>query len=240
MNNTGNKHIVLVVGVPSSGKTTSLMNVPNQERIAYLNTDLKELPFKSKFQELSIIDPKDITEAIRQIEEEPSIESGILDTLTFLMNQFEQQYVLGATDTRAMWQEYASFYQKFLHSIKSGTKNYAILAHVKDILNEKDHVMETKIPVKGAVGHIGVEADFTTIIASKRMPITKLEDWANPLLNITDDEREDGFKYVFQTRIDKETIGERMRSAIGLWDRKEKYIDNDVSKVFTRLNEYYK
>ena len=100
--------------------------------------------------------------------------------------------------------------------------------------------MESKVPVKGSVGKTGVEADFTTILSTKQLPITKLEGIENDLLHITDEEREGGCKYVFCTRITKDTIGEKMRSAIGLWKRNELYIDNDLDQVFTRLKEYYR
>ncbi len=245
MSETNNKNIVLVMAKPSMGKTTSLMNMKNQDRIAYLNADLKELPFKSKFKEINIVDPKIIIQAINEIELTETLDSAVLDTITFLMNQFERQYVVthlnknGVLDTMAGWGEYSKFYNEFMHLIKSGTKNYAVLAHENDVLNEKEMILETKVPVKGAVGKIGVEADFTTVVSAKRMSLIALEDWHNDLLNITEENKEDGFKYVFQTRIDASSIGEKIRSAVGLWGRKEKYIDNDLSIVFSRLNEYY-
>ena len=34
-----NKNIVLIMGKPSSGKSTSLMNLSNQDKLIYLNTD---------------------------------------------------------------------------------------------------------------------------------------------------------------------------------------------------------
>ena len=95
------------------------------------------------------------------------------------------------------------------------------------------------MPIKGAVGRTGVEADFTTILSTKQMPIKKLEGFENDLLHITDEEKEDGFKFVFVTRITKESVGEKMRSAMGLWTRKELYIDNDLNQVFARLKAYY-
>jgi hypothetical protein len=245
MENLNNKNVVLVLGRPSTGKTTSLMYIPNQEKIAYLNADLKALPFQSKFKNVDLVDPKLILTAISQIEASDSIEGAVLDTITFLMNQFERQYVAthknakGVIDTMAGWGEYSKFYSTFMHAIKGGTKNYAILAHDSDVYNEKDLVVETKVPIKGAVGKIGVEADFTTIIATKRMTIAALEPYENDLLRITDEELEDGFKYVFQTRITAGNIGEKIRSAMGLWDRSELYIDNNLSNVFKRLNSYY-
>lgn len=233
------------MGKPSTGKSTALMNIQNQERIAYLNADLKELPFKSNYQELNIVDPKTVLQAIPEIENSENIDSAVLDTLTILMNQFERQHVAthrnakGVLDTMAGWAEYSKFYSELIQAIKSGSKSYAIMAHESDMLNEKEMVLETKVPVKGAVGKIGVEADFTTIIATKKLPINALEGWENDLLTITDNDREDGFKYVFQTRIDASSIGEKIRSPIGLWDRKEKYINNDLNLVFDRLREYY-
>lgn len=36
---TGNKNIVLVMGKPNTGKSTSLMKLKNQSKMVYLNTD---------------------------------------------------------------------------------------------------------------------------------------------------------------------------------------------------------
>src|SRR5690606_40073671 len=46
---SGNKNVVLICGEPNTGQSTSLMNLTTQDRMAYLNCDLKELPFRSKF-----------------------------------------------------------------------------------------------------------------------------------------------------------------------------------------------
>ena len=239
MLDVGNKNIVLVVGKASTGKSSSLRNLGNQEGIAYLNTDLKEVPFKSKMQEVSIKDPMDIHNAISEIEDNSEFHMGVLDTLTFLMSNYETQYVLSSANTQKAWGDYGAFYKQFIHNIKSGTKNYAIMAHVQDIMNESEMAIETKAFVKGAVGKTGVEADFSIVIASRKVPIKTLKGIENSLLNITEEEEEDGFKYVFQTRVDKETMGWTMRSPLGLWSRNEKYIDNDLDAVFKRLNEYY-
>lgn len=228
------------MGKPSSGKSTSLMNLKNQEAKVYLNTDMKELPFQDNFaKNIMVSDPTDILPFIHEIEAQASIDGVILDTMTFLMDMYEQQYVKTATNTQQAWGNYAGFYKSFIHAIKSGTKNYAIMAHEMDVLNESEMCMESKVPVKGSVGKTGCEADFTTILSAKKVKLKDLEGWENDLLNITEDEKEDGFKYVFQTRIDKDSIGGKMRSAIGLWSRKEKYIDNDIEQVFNRLNQYY-
>ena len=235
-----NKNIFLIMGKPNTGKSTSLMNLHNQNKMVYLNTDLKELPFKSRFiKNVEVADALDVLAYIKEIEQSEQVEGAVLDTLTFLMSMFERQYVNGSANTQKAWGDYGNFYREFIHASKAGSKDYAILAHEDSFLNEQSMQMESRVPLKGSVAKIGVEADFTTILSTKQMPIKKLEGHENDLLHITDEEREDGFKYVFATRVTKESVGEKMRSAIGLWNRNELYIDNDLNQVFNRLKEYY-
>jgi hypothetical protein len=234
-----NQNIVLICGVPSSGKTTGLMHMTNQEKGVYFNTDLKTLPFKSKFTEVSITEAIQINDYVAQVEAEPNMEFAVLDTVSFLMSQFEQQNVVGSANGQQAWGNYANFYKQLIHQIKSGTKDYAIMTHTEDKLNEKDMVLETKAAIKGSVGRIGIEADFSVILTAKRMSIKALKGYENDLLHITEEEEEDEYKYVLMTKVDKNTLGEKTRAPIGLWDRKEKYIDNNLQIVFDKLHEYY-
>lgn len=71
------------------------------------------------------------------------------------------------------------------------------------------------------------------------MTTDDLADYDNDLLTFTEREKTLGFKYVFQTQITKDTVNERMRSPIGLFDDKETFINNDVTLVLKRLEEYY-
>lgn len=228
------------MGPPNSGKSMSLMQMTNQKRIVYLNTDLKPLPFKDNFaQNVEVDDANDILSFIHEIEAHDEIDGAVLDTISFLMSMYERQYVTRAEDTQAAWGGYGTFYRDFIHAIKSGTKDYVILAHEAVQHNEKTMRWESSVPVKGAVGRTGVEADFTTILSSRQIELTDLEGHENDLLHITDLEKEDEFKYVFVTRITKDTVGQKMRSAMDLWGRNELYIDNDIQQVFTRLKKYY-
>jgi len=234
-----NKNIVLISGKPNSGKSSSLRNM-DVSKMVYLNTDLKAVPFKATFAaQAEIADAKDVLAYIKQIEENDNITGAVLDTLTFLMSMYERQYVSNAKDGQKAWGSYGIFYKEVIHAIKSGTKDYVILAHEDTLYNEENLTMETKIPVKGAVGKIGVEADFTTIVSAKQVPLKKLQGHENPLLNITEEEKEDGIKYVFVTRITKDYAGEKMRAPINFWSRDELYIDNDVNHIYDRLKTYY-
>ena len=58
-------------------------------------------------------------------------------------------------------------------------------------------------------------------------------------LPLTPEDEANGFKYVFQTRLTKETVNERIRSPMGMWDIKETYIDNNLQNVINRLHKYY-
>lgn len=59
------------------------------------------------------------------------------------------------------------------------------------------------------------------------------------MLNITPEEVALGFKYVFQTKITKDTINERLRGPLGLFDTKETFVDNNMQQVLDHLKKYY-
>ncbi|MFC0819730.1 hypothetical protein [Moraxella marmotae] len=87
--------------------------------------------------------------------------------------------------------------------------------------------------------NILVESYFSCIVSTKKVTVDSLNDYQNELLTYTDREKALGIKYVFQTQITKETVDERMRSPMGLFDDSETFINNDVNLVLKRLNEYY-
>ena len=141
------------------------------------------------------------------------------------------------------WGQYAQ-YMKILMSqvVAKSTKNVVFLAHTSDVLNEAEMVNETMVKVKGSLMNQGIESFFTCVISTKKMTLTKLEDKVakSPLFKATPDDKDNGFKYVFQTRLTKETVNERIRSPMGMWPRNETYIDNNLQNVINRLHEYYK
>jgi len=158
-----------------------------------------------------------------------------------MMDQYESQYVLTSSNSMKMWGEYAQFFKRLMQDqVAKSTKNIIFLAHTSDVLNESEMVSETLVKVKGSLMNSGIESWFTTVIAAKKLPITKLQTYSNSMLNITEDEEFIGIKRVFQTRLTKDTVNERITSKMGLWSKEETYIDNDVQLVLDRLNQYYK
>jgi hypothetical protein len=237
-----NDHLVLISGKSSTGKSASLMDMLDPKGVMYLNCENnKKLPFKSGFQEFPITDPYQVYEGFTAAETMPAVHTIVIDTATYLMDMFETVHVLTrGTNTMKAWGEYAQFFKKLMSQyVAKSTKNVIVLAHSMDILNEQEMAMETLVKVKGSLMNQGIESFFSTVLSSKKVQITKLAGYENKLLNITDEEEALGFKYVFQTRLTKETVNERMRSSLGMWTVAETYIDNSVQSVIDRLQDYY-
>ena len=95
-----NNHLVLLGGKSAAGKSASLMNLQNPEGVMYLNCEAgKKLPFKSKFKEFVIVDPMQVYEAFEVAESKPEIHTIVVDTLTYLMDMYENLYVVGSANT---------------------------------------------------------------------------------------------------------------------------------------------
>jgi len=240
-----NPRVVLIAAPPSMGKTHSLYKMADDPGVAYLNLDLKDTPFripKGGMKSLKITDAKLLLDALEDLETNyPEVHTIIIDTITFAMNQYENQYVLTASDTRKAWQGYGQFYNKIMHIVKCSMKNFIILAHTYTEYSEESLAMETKVPIKGAVGKVGAEADYNIVLNARKVPTKTVEPFLedNKLLTLTPKEERIGVKYVFQTDLTKETLSEKIRSPMGLWSDNELYINNDISLITQRLSEYY-
>lgn len=81
--------------------------------------------------------------------------------------------------------------------------------------------------------------DFSTVVGTKRMPIKELEGFKSDILTITDEEKDLGYKHVFQTQPTKKTVGDRIRSPMGMFSKQETYMDNDANLLIKHLREYY-
>lgn len=241
MSQTYNEHLVLLVGKSSTGKSTSLMGLENQEGVMYLNCESgKKLPFKSKFKQYTITDPLQVQEAFEAAESMPEIHTIVVDTLTYLLDMYESVYVIPSTNGMQAWGQFSQYFKTLMQDkVAKSTKNVIFLAHTADSLNESEMLMETKVPVKGSLKNNGIESYFSIVIGSKKVSLKTLKAYGSELLTVTPEEEALGFKYVFQTKITKDSVNERLRGPLGLFETKETFIDNNMQLVLNRLKAYY-
>lgn len=237
-----NDQLVLVGGFSGVGKSASLRNIRNQKNWMYLNCEAgKRLPFKNDFNSFRITDPYQVHEAFDYGTNNPEVEGIIVDSVTFLMDMYETQYVLSSSNTMKAWGDFAQFFKVLMQNkVTVFGKPVIMIAHVKDELDEKAMEIKTSVPVKGSLKNNGIEAYFSTVVAAKKITLKDLEKVTNNLLHVTDEEKEVGYKHVFQTRITKATVGERIRSPMGMFSKEQTYIDNDVQLLLDHLTAFYK
>ena len=159
--NTQNDQLILVCGVSASGKSASLRNIKNQEKWLYMGTEAgKRLPFKNKFRSARVDDPYQVIDAFDYaIEHKDEVEGIIVDSLTFLMDQYESKYVLTSSNTMRAWNEFQQYFKTLMQDkvIKFG-KPVIFTAHTLKTLNESTGEFEVCVPIKGALKNNGIEA----------------------------------------------------------------------------------
>jgi hypothetical protein len=236
-----NTNLVLISGKSATGKSFSMKSLKDPKGVVYLNCENnKRLPFKSQFKEFNITHPGQVYEGFAWAETQGNIHTIVVDSLTYLMDLYEIAIVDKAANTQKAWGTYRAFFKELMAKyVAMSTKSCIFLAHTADVYNEQEMAVESFVKVKGSIMNTGVESYFSTVISTKKMSIQKLENYSSPLLNITEEEKELGFKYVFQTRITKDSIHERIRSS-DMWKKEETFIDNNAQYVIERLHQYYK
>ena len=236
-----NNNLVLLCGKSATGKSASLQMLKDPEGVMYLNCENnKKLPFRSKFQEFTITDPTDVPDAIDSVQDNKKIHTIVIDSLTYLMDMFESTKVLTSTNTMKAWGQYAQFMKNMMaQNVANSNKNIIFIAHTSDIFNESEMVNETMVKVKGSLMNTGVESYFSTVIACKKVPLKNLEAYKSDLLSYNDEEKLLEYKYVYQTKLTKDTVNERIRSPMRMWDTQETFIDNNLQHILNRLHEYY-
>lgn len=241
MSTAVNDNLILLGGKSAAGKSASLMGLKNPEGVMYLNCEAgKKLPFKAAFKQFTITDPLQINEAFDAAEDMPDVHTIVVDSLTYLMDMYESVYVLNSANTMKSWGEFAQYFKTLMqHYVAKSTKNVIFTAHTLDSLNESESIMETKVPVKGSLKNNGIESYFSIVLASKKVHLKTLKDYKSDLLTITPEEEALGFKYVFQTKLTKDTVNERLRGPLGLFSTQETYTDNNMQMILDRLHEYY-
>jgi hypothetical protein len=242
MSEETNDQMILVGGVSGAGKSAALRNIRDQHRWIYINCEAgKRLPFANKFIQARVDDPWQVYGFVDEAIANPDAVDGlIIDSSTFMMDMFESQYVIGQADTMKGWSNYAQFWKNLLQKklVQFG-KPVIIIAHVLEIYDESALAMKRSVPIKGALKNQGVEAYFSTVVEATKIPVKDLKDYDPELLHISEDENDLGFKYVFQTRLTKETLGTRIRSPMGLFNKTQTYMDNDSQLLLDHLHRYY-
>lgn len=241
MSDQVNDHLVLLCGKSAAGKSASLMNLKQPEGVVYLNCESgKRLPFRAGFKQFTITDPTQVPEAFEHFQDDPSVHTIVVDSLTYLMDMYESLYVLNSTNTMKAWGDFAQYFKNLMqYHVARSNKRVIFTAHTLDQLNESEMILETKVPIKGALKNQGIESYFSIVIAAKKVPLKKLDTYKSDLLVITPEEEALGYKYVFQTKLTKETVNERLRGPLGLFTSEETFVDNDMQKMLDRLQEYY-
>lgn len=238
-----NDQLILVGGQSGSGKSASLQKIRNQPNWLYLNCEAgKRLPFRNDFQSFRIEDPYQIYEAFDHGTGNKDVHGLIIDTATFMMDMFESMYVIGATNTQQAWGSYAQFFKVLMQQkVVAFEKPVVILAHTREDLDEKAMEMKTSVPVKGSLKNQGIEAYFSTVVSAKKVSLKELQEsgFDSDLLHISEDDEILGYKHVFQTRLTKKTIGERIRSPMGLFTREQTFMDNDAQLLLDHLHSFY-
>lgn len=236
-----NTQLVLICGKTGTGKSASLMGLRNPERVAYMNCENnKRLPFPAKFMQANVVDPLQVQQTMEALTGNDKYDVIVIDTLTYLMDMYETQYVINSANSMKMWGEYAQFFKRIMQEgVAKSDKQIIFTAHTSDIYNESEMVSETMVKVKGSLMNQGIESYFSTVIATKKVPIKTLEKYKNDLLTITPEEERLEFKYCYQTRLTKETVNERIRGPLGMWLPNETFIDNNAQLVLDRLKQYY-
>jgi hypothetical protein len=198
------------------------------------------LPFRAKFKQYTITDPLQVIEAFDAAETMADVHTIVVDSLTYLLDMYESMYVINSANTMKAWGDFSQYFKVLMQQKVAGSSKRVIFtAHTSETLNENEMAVETKVPVKGSLKNNGIESYFSVVIASKKVPLKVLKEYPNSMLTITPEEEALGFKYVYQTKITKDSVNERLRGPLGLFDTKETYIDNNMQLVMDRLNEYY-
>jgi len=238
-----NDQLVLIVGYSGTGKSASLRYIRDQPTWMYLNTEAgKQLPFQHTFKAFKISDPYQVYEGFDHATINPDKFGGIIiDSITFLMDMYETMYVIDQPNTQKAWSNFAQYFKVLMQEkIVKFDRPTIVTAHVKDELDEVRHEMKVSVPIKGALKNNGVEAYFSTIVAAKKVTLLELEKYGSDLLTITEEDQDLGYKHVFQTRPTKETVGERIRSPMGMFSRAQTYMDNDAQRLLDHLKKFYR
>ena len=224
-----NKKSILLLGPSGSGKTASIKNLVAEhgDKVAYIDADGKSmLPFKGKNKIAKYIipkDPLDVLVGIRKLEEDPTIEYIVIDTLSHLLRILEQRHVIESADSRGAWGKvYQAFIQDLLHFANNESKkSWVFISHTMegDVENFK---VPVKAFVKGSTKSLGIESWFSMVVYTS---VVDCEEC--PM----------GVKYGFQVQKTKDTTNLSVKTPMDMFDEPFVY-PNDIMLIFKAIDEY--
>lgn len=236
--------LLLVAGTAASGKSSSLRNLRNPEKVLYLSSESnKPLPFRDKFKKLQggLNNPNDVFQLFDMFEKDPNLDTIVIDSITFLMDMFESMNVLTSSNQMSGWSSYQQYFKKIMQEyVAKSQKNWIFLAHNAEELKPNGE-MKYYVPVKGALAKNGLEAYFSLVVYARRVPIkelTKLE-YDPEILHITPRDEAVGYKHVFQLDVTKDLADSRIRSPLGCFNPNQIFMDNDVQLLLDHLENFY-
>lgn len=236
-----NDNLILIGGVSGAGKSACLRNLKKQEGVLYLNCESgKKLPFRNKFISKTVTDPYQVFEGFNWAETNPDVHTIVIDSVSFLMDMFVSVHIVGSADSRSQWQAYSEFFKQLMQQyVAKSTNNVIIITHISEDVDEEKGIRTESAVVKGGLAKTGLEAYFSLNVTARATPIKELDKHPSEYLNITDEEREIGYKHVFQVRKTKETTGSRIRGPMGLFPNGTVYTDNDAQMLLDVVHEFY-
>lgn len=237
-----NDKMILIGGQSGAGKSASLRNLKNPERVLYINAEAnKALPFKNAFTNVHLTDPLQLPVYIEKANNSDKYDTIVLDSLTFLSDMYVTQYINTAPDGRGAWAEYSDYMRNLMQqSLGTCTKNIIILAHTLAEYNENTFSTTISIPVPGSLKKQGFEAFFSIVLQADAVPLVELEKHSKALVSITPIDEARGIKNVFRVRVSADGITRRVKTPMGMFADDVLYMDNDVQKVLDIVENYYK
>lgn len=211
---------MLIYGASSSGKSTSLRNLP-LERTVFENVEGKPLPFKGANRLYKHNKPKTLSEVkidIKEAVEDPNVDLIIFDSITmFGDNILYPAVVKSSDDTRKGWQVYKDELAGMLEYCKKSGKNFVFLALEKDVYNKKEMVEKTMPSIQGSMA-TSLPSHFTYVFYTTTI------------------ERDGKLEYVFQTNRTVEKSDVTAKSPMGMFENV--YIPNDVALVLDVMEKW--
>ena len=159
-----NKLTLLIEGRSGSGKTSSFKDLPNPEGVLFLNCEGKELPYPHNFCEFNITEPYQVHAALQRIIDGQPFKHPktgemvtpwmvVMDSFTFLMDQYEAQYIITAADTRGAWGGYGAFIRTtMLDLVAKLTIPFVATTHITESDDMENMEKVSRAAIKGSVG----------------------------------------------------------------------------------------